>query len=356
MTDDELRTLRLLLDAELGAGLVSDADLPTRAPAAVRVRGTPARPMRMLAQVRYKLGGAGLGPLAGLEYERSVAEHQLRAREALLGEKASKPPRFLIRVDEFPHFRAWEQPGRFDTPGFERFHEILASAGVPYLVAVLPRVSREPLSPSSLGSRQLDDSELATLERLRRERVAVALHGRDHRTRFSHPRRRSELCGLGFAETAELIEGGLSELATHGMHPAVFVPPYNRFDAVQLSVLARRFAIVCGGPESIGQMGFQATPQWRAGTVYLPAYAPFYGAAGDMLCAVRAMVERAAGLWVPLVLHWAWEHEAGWQGLERLAALIAPYTARWDDFLAAVRRSAGSARAKPGAGTPGVRR
>jgi hypothetical protein len=359
MTDDELRAARLLFDAELSEGLLTAAQVQGPvALTAVRAEGIPPSPLRVLAQVRYKLGERtrgwpGPGGLPGLDYERSFARPQMLARRELLGDRASRPPRFLVRVDEFPHFRVWDDPDRFGTARFERFHEILAGASVSYLVAVLPRVSRQPLSPSALGSRQLEDSELAMVERLRRERVAFALHGRDHRTRFSPPRRRSELCGLSLGATAELIEAARAELAGHGLHPAVFVPPFNRFDAPQLSVLARTFAVVCGGPESIGQVGFQATPQWRAGTVYLPAYAPFYGRAGDMLSAARAAIDREAGLWVPLVLHWEWERQAGWRELEQLAALIAPYTVPWEDFLAAVRRSAALAHADLSTATPG---
>jgi hypothetical protein len=349
MTADELRTMRLLLDAELSEGLLSDADLqaPAASTAAARtvlaVRPIPARPARLLAQVRYKLGESKLGPIAGLSYERDVAAPQMQARSELLGGDASRPSRFLIRVDEFPHFRVWEERDRLGIGRFAHFHEILTGAGVPYLLAVLPRVSRDPLSPGSTGSRPLDDSELTMLDSMKRDGVAFALHGREHRTRFSQPRRRSELCGLSRASTEELIEAGLSELVAHGLQTQVFVAPFNRFDAAQLPLLATRFAVVCGGPESIGHMGFQATPQARAGTVYLPAYSPFYGQAAQMLSAVQRMLEPAAGLWVPVVLHWEWEQREGWTELERLAAAIAPYVAPWEDFLAAVRRSAPAA-------------
>ena len=43
------------------------------------------------------------------------------------------------------------------------------------------------------------------------------------------------------------------------------------------------------------------------------------------------------------MLHWGWEADAGWADLEQMAKAIAPYTARWDEFLDAVRVSAGDA-------------
>jgi hypothetical protein len=180
---------------------------------------------------------------------------------------------------------------------------------------------------------------VAMLRRLAGERVAFGLHGRDHRTRFASPRRHSELCGLSASAMEELLEDGLAELARHEIHPAVFVPPYNRFDAGQFEALARRFEVVCGGPESIGTMGFHGTPQWRGEAVYLPSYAPVYGRAAEVLPALERAIERATGLWVPVVLHWGWEMQAGWGDLERLAERIAPYAAGWEDFHGAIRRS-----------------
>jgi hypothetical protein len=121
--------------------------------------------------------------------------------------------------------------------------------------------------------------------------------------------------------------------------PEVFVAPYNRFDASQLEVLARRFKVVCGGPESIGSLGFHRTPQWRGETVYLPSYAPLYGHAAEVLAALEEGEEQLAGLWTPVVLHWGWEAEAGWRELERLAARMVGLAASWREFLDAVERS-----------------
>jgi hypothetical protein len=328
----ELRNARLLFDAELASGALRAEDLERPAVRrAVRVRPVPPAPVRLGEQVLYKLGRR--------PFERAAIDPQRAARRAVRGVQEGAPPRILVRVDEFPHYQAWDQPGRFGTERFLRFHQILKSAGVPYLLAVSPRVSRAPLSPTASGSRGVDAEEAAALGGLAAERVAFALHGRDHRTRFASPRRRSELCGLTGEQTERLIEGALAELSQLGISTSIFVPPFNRFDARQLPWLARRFAVVCGGPESIGKLGFQHTPQWRGEAVYLPSYAPFYGRAAEVLQALPRAIERAQGLWLPVVLHWGWEADAGWRELERLAAGIAPYAAPWDDLLAAVGRS-----------------
>jgi uncharacterized protein DUF2334 len=332
---DRERTARLLFDRELAAGALDPVTLESALPSplvcrAAGVRPIPPRSIRVVQQALYKLGR--------LSFERDVVAPMVAARSALCA-RADALPRFLVRVDEFPHYRALDDPRRFGTAAFERFHEIMAAYGVPYLLAVLPNVSHRPLSPEALGERMLDEGEIALLRRLGEERVTIALHGFNHRTRHPSPRRRSELCGLTPDQTKRLLERGLSQLEPHRMRPDVFVPPYNRFDASQLGVLARRFAVVCGGPESIGWMGFQRTPQWRGDTVYLPSYAPFYGRSAEILPAADRAIERSTGLWTPIVLHWGWEAEQGWSDLERLVERIAGSCVHWDDFLRAVERS-----------------
>ena len=359
---DGARSARLMFAPELSSGLVHDRELDTAlVRAATRVRDVLPRPLRFAQQVGYKLGGLG--------FERQVVAPLVAARRSVLGSRAAAAPRFLVRVDEFPHYRAWEDPQRFGSEHFERFHKIVSAAGVPYLLAVLPRVSHEPLTPvldapngdaprahtghrdfgsdatheqegrPAGDSRPLDAGETAMLARLAKEQVSFALHGLTHRTRFASPRRHSELCGLSAAATAELLDTGLAELARAELSTEVFVPPYNRFDAGQYDVLSRRFKVVCGGPESIGRMGYQRTPQWRGESVYLPAYAPFYGHAAEVLPAVEHAIEAAWGLWVPIVLHWGWEADAGWADLERLVSVLAPYAVAWKDFIDAVADS-----------------
>lgn len=326
---DELRSARLLL----GAGAQGSEILSSPAVrSAVRSRPYPPAPARLLQRVQRKLGT--------LEYERAVVDPLDAARHAVLGPAAAAPPRFLVRVDEFPHYLAWDEPSKRGTERYRRFHTIMADAGVPYLIAVLPRVSHAPLDPQETRWRALEDDERALLEELPGEGVAFALHGLDHRTRFASPRRHSELCGLDLAATESLLDQGLAELAPLGIVPQVFVPPYNRFDAQQYDLLARRFQVVCGGPESVGLLGFQRTPLWRGQAVYLPAYHPLYGHAREVLAAAHRLIERQAGLWAPIVLHWSWEDDEEWVALERLLELISPYTAHWQDFLDALAASA----------------
>ncbi len=294
-------------------------------------RAVPPRPLRVGEQVLYKL--------AGRLAQQPLANRLLAPELAGVEIDGGDSPRILVRVDEFPHYLASDEPDRFGAGRYERFHEIMAGAGAHYLVAVLPRVSRSPLSPTGTESRALSDEEIALLRRLTAEGVGMALHGRDHRTRHASPRRHSELCGLNRAQTRALLDEALAELARHEIHPDVFVAPFNRFDARQFEWLAERFAVVCGGPESIGTMGLQRTPQWRGQSVYMPSYPPYYGRAGELLEALPRALERTPGpQLIPVVLHWGWEAEREWNELERLVELIAPHTLPWQSFLDALAR------------------
>lgn len=324
MTADSVRSARLLL------GTPTPADSAVRA---LRNGGVPPLPVRVAQRVAMKAGR--------ITYEGSVVAPLMRAREEALGAEAAAPPRFLVRVDEFPHYLAWDEPERYGTDAYRIFHTIMAEAGVPYLVAVPPRISRRPLDPDSREWRPIDDGERAMLHELRdHDDVDFALHGRDHRTRYQSPRRRSELCGLTAAATDELLDGASAELREAGIEADVFIAPYNRFDARQYLALARRFAVVCGGPESVPLLGFHRTPLWRGEAIYLPSYPPVYGTAAEVLPAAQRLIAQSPGIWVPIALHWGWEADGGWDDLRRLAEVIAPYTARWTDFLDAVSASA----------------
>ncbi|MGO9488291.1 MAG: DUF2334 domain-containing protein [Solirubrobacteraceae bacterium] len=327
---DLARSSRLLLGPQAPEEALRSSALRR----ALRLRATPSPPVRLAERVQRKLGR--------LDYERAVAEPLMAGRRAALGPAADGAPRFLVRVDEFPHYMAWDEPARYGTERYRRFHATMAAAGVPYLVAVLPRVSRDALDPASSSWRALQDDERKLLAQMPGEGVSYGLHGLDHRTRHASPRRHSELCGLDPRATEQLIATGLAELAPLGIVPRVFVPPYNRFDDRQYEILARHFEVICGGPESVGLLGFQRTPAWWGEAVYLPSYHPLYGHAREVLAGARRLIEARAALWAPVVLHWGWEADEDWTALEALLAVIGPHVAHWDEFLASIGDSRGA--------------
>jgi peptidoglycan/xylan/chitin deacetylase (PgdA/CDA1 family) len=299
-----------------------------RAAQAARVS---AAPLRAWQRLRLRSGRLSL--------ERDWLPLVAAARRAAAPDRSEGPPRVLVRVDEFPHARALDEP-RYGLDAFERFHAVLAEAGVPYLLAVLPRPSHDYLNPHATGGRPLGDEELAVLARVRSEGATLALHGLDHRTRQAHPRRHSELSGLSDGELGRLLDDGLRQLAPLGGRPTVFVPPFNRFDARQWDVLADRFDVICGGPESVAAMGFGGTPAWHGEAVWLPSYTPFYGRASEVEPALGRVTGWSAGAWLPLVLHFGWEVDDGLEHLRALAGALAGLAAGWESFLEAVESSA----------------
>ena len=325
---DLARNVRLHL-GETDAATLPQAVLDVLAPRAV-----PAAPVRAAQRVAMKLGR--------LEWDRVWLERLIEARRSVLGAAASGPPRFLVRLDEFPHYTAFDRPQDIDMS--RRFYDVMASAGLAHLVAVLPQPARAPLTAGSDGSRSLNEDEIALLAQMRRDGVVFAQHGNTHRTRFDDPRRHSELCGLAPAELVELLEDGRLRMQAAGLEQTrVFVPPFNRFDAAQYTLLADRFDVICGGPESVALVGFHGGPLWRDGAIYMPCYAPLYADSRTILPAAERLIEMAPGTWIPIVLHTSWEQGDDFRSLARLAERIAPYAVSWQELLGEAQRSAGAA-------------
>ena len=321
----------LARNVSLHLGEADAAGLPQAVRSVLEPRPVPSAPIRTAQRIAMKLGR--------LEWERAWLRRLIDARTSVLGAAASGPPRFLVRVDEFPYYTSFDRPQDIDMS--RRFHDVMASAGLLHLMSVLPQLTHAPLTAGSSGGRSLGDEEIALLEQMRRDGVTFAQHGNTHRTRFENPRRRSELSGLEPAELQALLEDGRRRLQAAGVgETRVFVAPFNRFDAAQYPLLADRFEVICGGPESVALMGFHGGPLWREGAVYLPCYAPLYADARTVLQAAERLIDMAPGTWIPIVLHTSWEQEDDFRSLVRLAERIAPYAASWEDLLAEVERSA----------------
>lgn len=332
MSEDERRTAALQLWPRQGPGRNGGGGTSKRLGA--RRLPTP-QPLRFAQALAARSGR--------LDWEDGVVEPLCAYRRAALGEAAPGPPRALVRVDEFPHAQAFDSAGRFGTDAFRRFHAVLAEAGVPYLLAITPHVSRDYLDPAGTERRDLDRAEIEMLRSLRDDGVAFGLHGADHRTRDASPRRHSELCGLGPTETAERIDGARSIFDALDVPTPAFVPPFNRFDAAQYPLLAERFEVVCGGPESVRLLGFHRTPVWHGNAVYLPSYAPLYGTAAEAAAGIERLARLEAALWAPITLHWGWELEDDFAALRRLCRALQGRVADWADFLAAVAASRAAA-------------
>jgi hypothetical protein len=334
LTADEHRSAQLLFSRERAAGQVSDTDLERpEVRRAVRSRAVPHSPRRLAQRLAMRRGR--------LTYADDCIPAFRAARDVVLGRSAEgEAPRVLVRVDEFPHARSLDQPQSYGSEAFKRFHSILADAGVPYLLAVTPMLSREYLQPGVTDGRPMSDLEFGLLRRVLDEGVVPAVHGLDHRTRDAHPRRHSEFSGLDAQELSERLDKAAALLLEGDVAASVFVPPFNRFDARQYELLSARFEVVCGGPETVTSLGYHRSPLWRGDAVYLPSYEPFYGRSATVQSALERHVGGARGLLLPVTLHWGWEADDGWQALERAARALAPMAVSWQTFLEEVRTCA----------------
>ena len=328
---DSERSRRLLFAPELAAGTLRPSQLArVEVREATRTRRVPSLPSRRY-QRRLMRRGA-------LRFERETVERAMAARRAVLGDAAAGPPRLLVRAGAFPHPLADDDPDRHGTARFAAFHEAMVEAGLRYLVAVTPRVSRRPHDPRAAGWRPLADDELEMLARLRRDGVAFAAHGLDHRTRRRGATRRSELAGLAPKALAERLDRAAAELAAVAIVPAVFVPPFDRFDWSQWDELARRFEVVAAGHPSVDALGYHDGPLWRGDAVWMPTYAPLDGPVPQVLAAARALDEAGAALWVGAAFDWS--AAAGDPAAIDAARALAAWSTPWEDFLDAVRTSA----------------
>lgn len=299
----------------------------SRPPRVLRTRPVPPLPVRIAERRAVRAGW--------LDWEHTWLRPLMRARASQLGDGASGPPRFLVRVDEFPCFAAFDDP-RYGAQASRRFYELMAEAGVRHMLAVVSQLTHRPLDPLGEGGRPLGDPQLELIELMRKGGlVSFGQHGTTHRTRHAQPRRRSELTGLHPDDLLALLDHGANALrAQAGITTRILVPPFNTFSATQWPYLSDRYDLITGGPESVELMGFHGGPLWRGEAVYLPCYEPLYGRASAMLPVVRKIIDISPGTWIPIVLHMDWEADDDNRGLRQLVEVIAPFAASWDEFMA----------------------
>lgn len=338
---DRDRSRRLLFAPELADGRIRPSDLArAEVREAIRSRRIPSLPSRRYQRALMRRGA--------LRYEAETVARAMAARRAVLGDEAEGPPRLLVRAGSFPHPLAADEPERYGTERFRRFHEAISQTGLRYLVAVTPRVSRRPFDPRAEGHRPLADDELEMLAQLRRDGVAFAAHGLDHRTRRRSRARRSELSGLSATQAGERLDLAAEELGRAAIHPDVFVPPFDRFDWRHWDELAQRYAVVAAGHPSIDALGYHDGPLWRGDAVWLPSYAPLDGPAATVREAVRGLAEAGAALWIGVAIDWSAEVDA--PDAAALAREIAGWSTDWERFLTAVRASAATTPSHLGSG------
>jgi hypothetical protein len=240
------------------------------------------------------------------------------ARTALGLRGAERPCRFLLRVDDFPAPAARAED-------FVRFHQITAEHGLPYLLAVTPFLER------GHGRGRLTDHELAILHDCCRNHVRLALHGFTHRSRYrNYP---SELVSLPVAALRDELARAEGYLGENGLPVAGFVAPFDAYDPFTLGVLAERYPLLCGGPESVLSLGYRAGPSFLLQSLYVPSYRYAYDVSLADLSHLDRLAGEARGLIVPITMHWPNEVQTNFAALRPLCARLAGHTLSWEELL-----------------------
>jgi hypothetical protein len=313
LTATERRSAHLLFAEELADGTVSPADLERpEVERAVRSLQVPSPFLRRWQARRLDAGR--------LDLEESTGP-MLAAREAVLGPGAAGLPRVLLRLDAFPGAGAGMDAVRATTGA-------LRAADIPFLLTVLPRV---PDPGADGGHRRHTAQEADLLEELRRDpRVAFGAAGLDG----------TPIDRLDPGDLEAALDEADAVLARYGIAPDVLVAPGGRVHLRRYRALAERYAIICAGPGSVAHMGFHRTPLWRGDAVWMPAYRPLAGPAGEVARALRELADRGAALWLPAVLELADLDPAS---LRDVAAALTGLARPWEEFLAAARAASASA-------------
>ncbi len=239
----------------------------------------------------------------------------------------SRQTGLFLRVDDFP---AWTETMDAFIPESEFlvFHDVLMRHHIPYLIAVTPQPCVRPLDRHEKRTQQLTPAEQEILRTAVRNGASIGLHGVTHRTRSD--RTHAEFWEMDNDFFEEQIRYGHLELERMtGVHTRVFVPPFNRITATQLNLLSKRFAVVCGGPESVPLIGRRDCERLANGCLYFPSYPPYYGRAHQILKALENPITAEA---LCITLHWEWERRRGYSELESLCAAIRERVRSWDNL------------------------
>lgn len=229
-------------------------------------------------------------------------------------------PRFLIRVDDFPSSRA-------NLEKFKDFHHIFQKHGLPYLLGVTPLLSENPLDPANKELKKLTNKEI---EFLKEPLIELGLHGITHQT-LSH-QRHSEFVDLSPEQKEKKLKQGIEEMESYGFSPQVLIPPFNSLSKEGYKIAKQHFKAITGGPETIRTLGFQVTPCYLMGSLYVPSYYYVYGRAERILNFLNS-ADISEEIVIPITLHWAWEIKNDFKGVKKLCDFVKGKELSWNNFL-----------------------
>jgi peptidoglycan/xylan/chitin deacetylase (PgdA/CDA1 family) len=188
-----------------------------------------------------------------------------------------------------------------------------------------------PFFGSTGERRPLSTADVDVLRACTSEGAQLALHGFTH---VSHYRNyASELAGVPTVALRKEVERADSYMHANRLETIGFVAPYNAYDPLTLGVLAERYPLICGGPESVVTLGYRAGPAFLLRSLYVPSYRGAYDVTLEPIARFDRTIAEAGGLTIPVTLHWANEVRDGFRAFRSLCQRLRGRTSRWSDLL-----------------------
>jgi glycosyltransferase involved in cell wall biosynthesis len=205
-----------------------------------------------------------------------------------------------------------------ETTVIDRFIEIMGRKKQPYLAGVT-------------GDDLLNPAHAPIIERLRKSGAEIGIHGFSHQGRFGPFE--SELLQMNYGDIMRKIDAVMGAAVFKSSPPRAIIPPFNAISGEQISFLARRFAIVTGGSETMRFSDQFAGPvAMKEGGWYVAATHPCYDKAFSILRAgIMEQLARTGGF-VCIALHMTEEEKDGFAGLSRLLDALPFPAASWQIF------------------------
>jgi hypothetical protein len=209
---------------------------------------------------------------------------------------------------------------RIDDMFLDRTGDIEALCGV-------LREHHVPFLASITGDQMADTRFSRCLDTIVSSGGEIGLHGFYHQGTFGPFA--SEILQMTFKEIRRNIER-VMERIPGGLRPIAFVPPFNAISREQIYLAGTYFSIVCGGPETArftdGCFGPLAL---KNGSLYFPAFFPFYSAAADIM-RFKALetLNRLGGI-ACVTVHMPHEADNGFADVKRLVRMLAKTAVSW---------------------------
>jgi hypothetical protein len=196
----------------------------------------------------------------------------------------------------------------------ERMCAAMREKGVPFLASIV-------------GVQLIDKRYDRLVGMILENNGEIGLHGFYHQGRFGPFD--SEVLQLTFKKIDVNIEAVVSKLPGP-RRPLAFVPPFNAIQRDQIYHAGTYFPIVCGGPETArfgdGLFGPLAL---NNGSIYFPAFFPFYASAAEILRSnALEKLERLGGI-VCVALHMPREAENDFADMKRVVERLCETTVPW---------------------------